>query len=499
MKSMYKVSLSSLLAVLILMLVGGHTASAYSLDRISGKDRYQTAVEVSKAGWKSGAKTVILVNGKDISEGAVVAPLAKHLNAPVLYTSPSVMTAVTKKEIDRLKPQTIILVGSKKNLPDKVINKTIKAKVKRIGGKDRYETAALIAKQLPASNKAIVANGNALAEIMASAPYAAKNKMPILLTATNSIPSATKQALKGKKETVVIGGTTSITEKVKKQLPKPKRISGNNQYTISAEIAKLMGSKKKTYIAKGTSVVDALPASVLAAKNGGIMLYVEKTYVSTSVKVVIDKNKLTQFTVIGGTNIIDSKVGAELKQPIEHLLVNKKVAVGKDYKAVKLVEPKVKFSFSYSDPKRLMDSRAVPSFEALMKAAWKDNVKLYAQSGYRSYDRQAELYNYYKRTYGEKYASRISAKPGTSEHQTGLAMDVTSPSVGYDLVEKFANTNEGKWVAKNAHKYGFIIRYPKGKENETGYAYEPWHLRYVGKDAAKEIYSKNITFEKYVK
>lgn len=498
MKNMYKISLSSLFAVIILMLVGGQTASAYSLDRVSGNDRYQTAVAVSMVGWKSGAKTVILINGKDISEGAVVAPLAKHLNAPVLYTSPDVMTAVTKKEIDRLKPQTIILVGSKKNLPDKVINKTIKAKVKRIGGKDRYETAALVAKQLPASNKAVVANGEALAEIMASAPYAAKNKMPILLTATTSLPSVTKQALKGKKETVVIGGTTSISEKVIKQLPKPKRISGN-QYTISAEISKLMGSKKKAYIAKGTSVVDALQASILAAENGGTMLYVEKTYVSTPVKVVIDQNKLTQFTVIGGTNIIDNKVGAELKQPIEHLLVNKKVAVGKDYKAAKLVEPKVKFAFSYNDPKRLMDSRAVPNFEALMKAAWKDNVKLYAQSGYRSYDRQAELYNYYKRTYGEKYASRISAKPGTSEHQTGLAMDVTSPSVGYDLVEKFADTKEGKWVAKNAHKYGFIIRYPKGKENETGYAYEPWHLRYVGKDAAKEIYTKNITFEKYVK
>ncbi|MEW4309277.1 cell wall-binding repeat-containing protein [Rossellomorea marisflavi] len=496
---MYKISLSSLFAVLILMLVGGQTASAYSLDRVSGKDRYQTSVAVSQKGWRSGAKTVILVNGKDLSEAAVAAPLAKHLDAPVLMTNPNALTAATRKEIQRLNPKTIILLGGEKNLPDKVIDKKIKAKVKRIGGKDRYETAALVAKELPASTKALVVNGNSLPDILASAPYAAKNSMPILLTKPTSLPAVTKQAVKGKKSTVIVGGSKAVSDKVKKQLPKPTRISGSNRYDTSAQIAKLLGNKKKSYIVSGVSMVDALPASALAAKNGGNLLFVEKSYVSTPVKVVIDTKNLTSFTVIGGIGVIDTKVGAELKQPIEHLLVNKKVAVGKDYKAAKLVEPKVKFAFSYNDPKRLMDSRAVPNFEALMKAAWKDNVKLYAQSGYRSYDRQAELYNYYKRTYGEKYASRISAKPGTSEHQTGLAMDVTSPSVGYDLVEKFANTKEGKWVAKNAHKYGFIIRYPKGKENETGYAYEPWHLRYVGKDAAKEIYSKNITFEKYVK
>ena len=499
MKNVYKLLISSLFAVIILMLVGGQTASAYSLDRVSGNDRYQTSVAVSKKGWKSGAKTVILVNGKDLSEAAVAAPLAKHLDAPVLLTNPNALSSATRKEIQRLNPNTIILLGGKKNLSDKVIDKTIKAKVKRIGGKDSYETAALVAKELPASSKAVVASSGYLHDVLAAAPYAAKNNMPILLTKSDSLPAATKKALKGKKSTIVIGRTKAVSEKVKKQLPKPTRISGSDRYDTSAKIAKLMGTKKKSYVVTGKNMTDAVSASALAAKNGGVLLFVEKTYVSTPVKVVIDQNKLTQFTVIGGTNIIDNKVGSELKQPIEHLLVNKKVAVGKDYKAAKLVEPKVKFAFSYNDPKRLMDSRAVPNFEALMKAAWKDNVKLYAQSGYRSYDRQAELYNYYKRTYGEKYASRISAKPGTSEHQTGLAMDVTSPSVGYDLVEKFANTKEGKWVAKNAHKYGFIIRYPKGKENETGYAYEPWHLRYVGKDAAKEIYSKNITFEKYVK
>ena len=498
MKHLFKLSISSLLVLIAAMVVVGNTASAYSLDRLSGNNRYETSAAISKKGWKDGAKTVILVNGKDVAEAAVAAPLSKKLNAPVLLTNPNSLSAATRKEINRLNPKTIILIGGKKNISDKVIDKKIKAKVKRIGGKDRYETAALVAKEIP-SKQAVVASGEYLFDVLAVAPYAAKNNMPVLLTKPNSLPAVTKKALKGKSSTVVIGRTKAVSDKVKKQLPKPKRISGSDRYDTSAQIAKLMGNKKKSYVVTGKNKIDATSAAALAAKNGGNLLYVEKTYVSTSVKVVIDTNKLTQFTVIGGTNIIDNKVGSELKQPIEHLLVNKKVAVGKDYKAAKLVEPKVKFAFSYNDPKRLMDSRAVPNFEALMKAAWKDNVKLYAQSGYRSYDRQAELYNYYKRTYGEKYASRISAKPGTSEHQTGLAMDVTSPSVGYDLVEKFANTKEGKWVAKNAHKYGFIIRYPKGKENETGYAYEPWHLRYVGKDAAKEIYSKNITFEKYVK
>ena len=112
-------------------------------------------------------------------------------------------------------------------------------------------------------------------------------------------------------------------------------------------------------------------------------------------------------------------------------------------------------------------------------------------SGYRSYETQEKLYNKYVKKDGEKKANTYSAKPGESEHQTGLAFDIGS------VDRSFANTIEAKWLAENAYLYGFIIRYPKDKEEITGYNYEPWHLRYVGQELAKYLKKNNLTLEEY--
>lgn len=119
-------------------------------------------------------------------------------------------------------------------------------------------------------------------------------------------------------------------------------------------------------------------------------------------------------------------------------------------------------------------------------------------SAYRPYEYQKALHDRYKQADGAVKANTYSAKAGYSEHETGLCLDVSSPSVNYNLVQAYGTTEEGKWLARNAHKHGFIIRYPKGKEKITGYDYEPWHIRYVGKTAAGEIYKKNQTLEEYL-
>ena len=100
-------------------------------------------------------------------------------------------------------------------------------------------------------------------------------------------------------------------------------------------------------------------------------------------------------------------------------------------------------------------------------------------------------------TIGEEYASIHVAKPGFSEHQCGLSADVSSKSVNLQLTIDFEHTKEGIWLFNNAHKFGFIIRYPKGKEYITGYAYEPWHIRYVGKSIATTIFNNNLTLEEW--
>lgn len=121
-------------------------------------------------------------------------------------------------------------------------------------------------------------------------------------------------------------------------------------------------------------------------------------------------------------------------------------------------------------------SVAAEGLTKLFKAAEGAGLELYCCSGYRSYDTQSELYAWNVDTYGVDGAELVSARPGMSEHQLGLAMDVTSASVGFDLLESFGSTSEGQFIKENAHKYGFIVRYPQGKTDITGYAYEPWHL-----------------------
>ena len=131
------------------------------------------------------------------------------------------------------------------------------------------------------------------------------------------------------------------------------------------------------------------------------------------------------------------------------------------------------------------------AFENMKRDAAKENISLFISSGFRSYNYQKTLYNGYVDRDGKKAAEKYSARPGHSEHQTGLAIDVNNPS------SSFINTKEAKWLEKNCWKYGFIIRYPNGKENITGYQYEPWHVRYVGTSLAKTLTENKLTIEEF--
>jgi len=179
------------------------------------------------------------------------------------------------------------------------------------------------------------------------------------------------------------------------------------------------------------------------------------------------------------------------------VVVNKQRNLPPDYKPERLVAPNVRFSFAGKHPKMLMRQEAATALERMFIGARRAGYRLAAVSGYRSYSSQMKLFQYYKKQQGETAANRTSAHPGQSEHQTGLAMDISCASLNYDLDESFGETKEGKWLAANAADYGFIIRYPKGKESVTGYAYEPWHVRYVGREVARELRDTGMTLEQY--
>ena len=139
-----------------------------------------------------------------------------------------------------------------------------------------------------------------------------------------------------------------------------------------------------------------------------------------------------------------------------------------------------------------VDPEAKAALEDMFDGAKKDGLKLFVCSGYRTYEYQKSLYNRYVERDGMEKADTYSARPGHSEHQTGLAFDLNS------VDDDFEGTPEAMWIAEHAHEYGFIVRYPKGKQEITGYKYEPWHVRYLGVEKATAVYNSGLCLEEFL-
>ena len=181
------------------------------------------------------------------------------------------------------------------------------------------------------------------------------------------------------------------------------------------------------------------------------------------------------------------------------VLVNKNYALDSSYAPSDLVLPNV-LALGHEQNKTIyLREEASQHLEQLFSAAEQEAGLIFlARSGYRSYETQVSLYQRYVDQNGQEAADRFSARAGHSEHQTGLAIDVTADSVNGQLTTEFGKTAEGIWLKDNAHRFGYIIRYLEGRESETGYQYEPWHIRYVGVEAATEIYQNNWILEQYL-
>lgn len=189
----------------------------------------------------------------------------------------------------------------------------------------------------------------------------------------------------------------------------------------------------------------------------------------------------------------DKDMTAQENVSTEQLLVNEKYGLSKDYKPEKLTTPNIEFTDQASSEEKHVAGVIVKPLEELVNTAKGEGVILLGNSGYRAYKSQKNTYDNRIKKEGKKLAEAYVAKPGFSEHQTGLCIDITNKDKY--LVK---GTKEADWLAKNCYRFGFIIRYPEGKKNITGIEYEPWHIRYVGKTAAKYIYDNGITLEQYL-
>ena len=172
------------------------------------------------------------------------------------------------------------------------------------------------------------------------------------------------------------------------------------------------------------------------------------------------------------------------------ILVNKYTSLPEKYAPDDVVE----MSNWYSYPGNSIRKDVYDAFKEMFNAAKEEGLTLIVNSSYRTYEVQKEIYDDYDDNRGREYADKYAARPDFSEHQTGLSIDIFSPGSN---MESFEGTDEFKWLSENSYKYGFILRYPKDKEDITGYNYEAWHYRYVGKDLAKKVYDSDLTYDEY--
>jgi putative cell wall-binding protein len=300
--------------LLMIFFQGEYVLAEEGVYRFSGKNRFEVAVNISKRGWPNSSQTVVIANYLAYADALAATPLAYQKNAPILLSHPNKLTLATKKEIERLQPTEVILVGGTGSLQDQIIQELNRLGIKnarRIDGKDRFEVAQRIADELGTSNTAVIANGLNFPDALAIAPYAARNGYPILLTKKSVIPENTKEVLqkKGITNTIVVGGEGSVGKAVFDNLPNPRRIGGKDRFEVARNIDVQLNSKSgNVFITTGFFFADALTGSVLAAKeNASIFLtYPDRLAMATEAR-LLEKGSLN-ITILGGTGSVQQNI-----------------------------------------------------------------------------------------------------------------------------------------------------------------------------------------------
>lgn len=291
-------------------------------NRISGRNRISTAIEVSKKYYEK-ANTVIIARSDKYPDSLTASPLAKKLNAPILLTSKNELEEPVKAELKRLKATNIIIVGGVNSISTNVEKelRQYDKNIERIAGHSRYETSAAIAERLLKLSKkqtAIIASGENFADALTAGAYAAKQEYPILLVQKTTVDTQiTKVLNKYINKTIIAGGLNSVSEKVKKDLPKnTERIAGRSRYDTAAQIAERLFKSEKAFVASGEVFADALVVSPVAGRLSSPILLVNRKESPETIKEYV-KEKITEITVIGGKKFVPSSIVTDLETAIK--------------------------------------------------------------------------------------------------------------------------------------------------------------------------------------
>lgn len=288
--------------------------------RISGKNRFETAIALAKD--YPSAPAVVIARSDAFADALTATPLAHLLGAPILLNPTNELRSDVSKEIRRLRPRTIYIVGGRMSISTQVENALKKqGRVIRLSGKNRYATSVAVAKALRQQGgqfvQAFVANGTAFPDALAVSPLAARSYLPILLVSRDNLPGEVKEGMEELKisQTVLVGGRSAVSDKVARALPGAnQRLAGKNRYETAAVIASNLPQAQRAYLTMGENFPDALAAGPVAARHGAPILLTQKDSLPTATASIIQQSQpLKNIYLVGGSAVISERVASQVR------------------------------------------------------------------------------------------------------------------------------------------------------------------------------------------
>ncbi len=475
-----------------------------AVGRVAGTDRYRTSVAASRAAFPTGTHPAVvhLVSGTSPWESLSASAAAVRMDGAVLLTSADGIPSPVRAELRRLAPASIVVVGSTATLSDTVLRqaRSYAADVRRIAGSNRYGTAnALVRHAFPAgtASRAWVATGRVWTDGIVAGTAAAAHREPLVTVdgAASRLSGTTLSLLAdlGVTSVVVVGGSAAVSRGIETQLDgllgadHVTRASGHDRYSVAARVNRMAFPDLTTgtaYLANGRDPVNALAGSFLAGRTKRPLHYVVPFCVPAAVRPALLAGAVSRVRILGGEGSVRGLVGSlepcrsTTSPSSQWVLANKRNPLRpKSYVPSGLTRP------STSNPRGArLRADAAAALSRMMSTARSEGAgRMTITSGYRSYDTQTSVYGNRRSSHGRAYADRWVARPGFSEHQTGLSLDLApAGNRACGAHNCIGSTPQGAWLKRHAWRFGFVLRYESGATATTGYSSEPWHYRYVG-------------------
>ena len=510
-------------------------ASGMVVERHGGADRYATAALVSASHFAPGVSVVYVATGANFPDALAGGPAAARAGAPILLVTRAGIPAPTGKELARLRPGRIVVLGGTGVISD-AVKRALAAYqtgggVSRIGEADRYATAAAVSRSTfkPGGATAYVATGITFPDALVGGAAAARSGSPVLLTQPSTLPEATEAELRrlAPARIIVLGGSQAVGDTVVKRLRTlatsgtVTRLAGADRYATAVAIsaASFPAGLPALYVASGQTFPDALVAVPAAAKVGGALMLVAGHTVPSPVRREAVRLRPDRLALLGGTGAMNERVTFDLRVALGDLaplpacayqdvltpfrryadwqrtLVDTRLMLPADYHPGDLVDTsKAGLNAGYATR-----SHVVADLKAMTSAARAAGRSIQVVSGFRSHATQKATFDHWVAVGGYDHALRTSARAGHSEHQLGTTFDFTSlggrPPWEY---ADWAALPAGAWMAANAWRYGFVMSYPRSSFASVCYDYEPWHYRYIGRPIAAEVRVSGLTLREWL-